>query len=77
MTTHSSILAWIVPRAEEPDGLQSKGSQRVRCDRARPLQFVKRWTRHRSTGQVNTPEAGYAKEDSPRCFFPLFFLTKR
>ena len=41
-----------------------------------PSIFVKRWTRHRSTGQVNTPEAGYAEEDSPRCFFPLFFLTK-
>ena len=29
MATHSSILAWRVPWAEEPDGLQSMGSQRV------------------------------------------------
>ena len=28
MATHSSILAWRVPWAEEPDGLQSMGSQR-------------------------------------------------
>ena len=28
--THSSILAWEVPRTEEPGGLQSTGSQRVR-----------------------------------------------
>ena len=28
--THSSILAWKTPWTEEPDGLQSKGSQRVR-----------------------------------------------
>ena len=27
MTTHSSILAWEVPRTEKPGGLQSVGSQ--------------------------------------------------
>ena len=27
MTTHSSILAWKILRTEEPDGLQSMGSQ--------------------------------------------------
>ena len=30
MATHSSILAWIIPRTEEPGSLQSMGSQRVR-----------------------------------------------
>ena len=30
MATHSSILAWIIPWAEEPGGLQSIGSQRAR-----------------------------------------------
>ena len=29
MATHSSILAWRVPRAEEPGGLQSIGLQRA------------------------------------------------
>ena len=29
MATHSSILAWRIPRMEEPGGLQSMGSQRV------------------------------------------------
>ena len=29
MTTHSSILAWRIPRTEEPGGLQSIGLQRV------------------------------------------------
>ena len=29
MVTHSSILAWEIPWTEEPDRLQSKGSQRV------------------------------------------------
>ena len=32
MTTPSSILAWKIPWTEEPGGLQSMGSQRVRHD---------------------------------------------
>ena len=32
MATHSNILAWRIPRAEEPDGLGSMGSQRVGHD---------------------------------------------
>ena len=30
MATHSSIHAWRIPWTEEPGGLQSMGSQRVR-----------------------------------------------
>ena len=30
--THSSILAWEIPRTEEPGRLQSMGSQRVGHD---------------------------------------------
>ena len=32
MATHSSILAWRIPRTVKPGRLQSKGSQRVRHD---------------------------------------------
>ena len=32
MATHSSILAWKISWAEDPGGLQSVGSQRVRHD---------------------------------------------
>ena len=32
MATHSSILAWRIPRTEEPSGLPSLGSHRVRHD---------------------------------------------
>ena len=32
MTTHSTILAWIIPSVEEPGRLQSAESQRVRHD---------------------------------------------
>ena len=30
--THSGILAWEIPWTEEPGGLRSMGSQRVRYD---------------------------------------------
>ena len=33
MATHSGILAWRIPWTEEPGGLQSMESQRVRHDR--------------------------------------------
>ena len=32
LTTHSSILAWEIPRTEEPGGLQPMGLQRARHD---------------------------------------------
>ena len=32
MATHSNILAWQLPGTEEPDELQSMGSQRVGHD---------------------------------------------
>ena len=32
MATHSSILDWRIPWTEEPGGLQSMGSHRVRHD---------------------------------------------
>ena len=32
MATHSSILVWRIPWTEEPNGLQSLGSQRVGHD---------------------------------------------
>ena len=34
MATQSSILAWRIPRTEEPSGLQSMGLQRVRLDQS-------------------------------------------
>ena len=32
MATPSSILAWVIPWTEEPDGLEATGSQRVGYD---------------------------------------------
>ena len=34
MATHASVLAWRIPRTEEPGGLQTMGMQRVGHDRA-------------------------------------------
>ena len=39
MAPHSSTLAWKIPRAEEPGGLQSMGPLRVGHDRAPSLSF--------------------------------------
>ena len=44
MATHSSILAWRIPRTEEPGGLQFKVLQRVRHDgmlRTESLQYLR------------------------------------
>ena len=32
VVTHSSVLVWRIPWTEDPGGLQSMGSQRVRHD---------------------------------------------
>ena len=40
MATHSSILAWRIPRMEEPGRLQSMGSQRVGHDWVTSLSFL-------------------------------------
>ena len=32
MATHSSVLSWKVPGTEEPGGLPSMGSHRIRYD---------------------------------------------
>ena len=39
MATNSSTLAWKIPRMEEPDRLQSKGSRRKKLDTTEPLHF--------------------------------------
>ena len=40
MATHSSILAWKIPRMEEPGRLQSMGSQRLGHDWVTSLHFI-------------------------------------
>ena len=49
MATHSGVLAWEIPKTEEPDRLQLMGLHRVRPDLATKQQQQhiesKRWTR--------------------------------
>ena len=54
MATHSSILAWRIPRTEEPGRLQSMGSQRVRHDWA----HGKRKVIERDIRSLNKKEGG-------------------
>ena len=46
MATHSSILAWKIPRTEDPGGLQSMGLQRVvhNCAHAHTLTICSTYT---------------------------------
>ena len=67
MATHSSILAWRIPRTEEPGRLQSMGSQRVghnSSDSARRMQkrkgqLNKMWGKRRNRVHLD--------EVSPTC----------
>ena len=43
MATHSSTLAWKIPRMEEPGRQQSMGLQRVRHDWVTSLHFTGNW----------------------------------
>ena len=48
MATHSSILAWRIPWTEEPGGLPSIGSRRVRSDLACMHALEKKMAAHSS-----------------------------
>ena len=52
MATHSSILAWETPWTEEPGGLPSMGSQRLRNDLATKRQQQTKHLFHPLEGSV-------------------------
>ena len=52
MASHSSILAWRIPWMEEPDRVQSMGSQRVGHNlgteyNVNSLRYLKTWVNHK------------------------------
>ena len=53
MTAHSRILAWRIPWAEEPGGLQSMGSQRVGNDWAHTYKIPAYWADFLKKFRVN------------------------
>ena len=59
MTTQSSILTWEIPWTEKSGELQSMGSQRIRHDLARDLQFF--------TFQSSQTNPGKKKKERKKC----------
>ena len=70
MATHSGILAWKIPWTEEPGGLQSMGSQRVRHNGV---------TEHALTLTYLTVSRGniYKMSNSVRIWFVLSLLQNK
>ena len=62
MTTHSSILACEIPWAEEPGGLQSLGSQRVRQDWATNTTTALPLCWHKSLGNKGNWEMKWPRQ---------------
>ena len=65
MATHSSILAWRIPWTEDPGGLQSLGSQRVRHD----------WVTNASHFNMMNRLNNHLNFFLCFCFFPFALLT--
>ena len=57
MATHSSLLAWRIPWTEDPDRLQSMGSQRVGHDFTFTFLNSKLWGPKRYDPAMFSPEA--------------------
>ena len=68
--THSSILAWKIPWTEEPCGLQSTGSQRVRRDCQAPLSME--FSRQRYQSELPFPSPGDLPDPGIEARSPVF-----
>ena len=69
IATHFSMLVWRIPWAEEPGGLQSMGSQSVRCD----------WTTNTSgshSDQVDGEREGTEEKEKVKAITSLFSFLK-
>ena len=62
MATHSSTLAWKIPCMEEPNRLQSMGSQRVTHDRVTSLSLSPDMIINSGTAAMKNP--GQTKSDN-------------
>ena len=73
MATHSSVLAWSIPRTEEPGGLQSMGLQRVVISKEKPCQvprFGISEGKHRGT-PCNAAAAAESLQSCPTLCDPI------
>ena len=71
MATHSIILAWKIPWTEEPGGLQSKGSQRIRHDWE-----TEHTCREVSMSQCLSRDSFFICKRLELCTFPVTFSAK-
>ena len=69
MAPHSSTLAWKIPRAEEPGGLQSMGSLRVGHDSATSLSLFTfmHWRRKWQATPVVLPGESQGRQSLVGC----------
>ena len=74
MATRTSILAWEIPWTEKPDGLQSKGSQRVRHNGVTKQQQCSRYIQHLSLCIVLNYSYMFKCELFNALFLKNFFL---
>ena len=81
MATHSSILAWKIPRTEEPGGLQSMGLKRVRHDWAISLSLYLCLVKFKFKCKImfsNAANAWWPIYELPNCGYSpeIYFLPK-
>ena len=69
MAAHSSTLAWKLPWTEEPGGLQSMGSLRIRHDWATSLSLFTfmHWRRQRPPTPVLLPAKSHGRRSPVGC----------
>ena len=66
MATHSSILAWKIPWTQEPGGLQSMGSQRVRHNLVTKQQQLISFTCKSKSPTFQAPISSSVKRENHR-----------
>ena len=76
MATHSSILAWRIPWTEEPGGLQSMGSQRVRHNWSN-LTDTLRWKAKEDSVLTSVTERNRTTSSKNRGMLKVFFMFTR
>ena len=74
MATHSSILAWSIPRTEEPGSLQSMGLQRVRHSLVTEQQHVS--AALRGVAEMLCAR-GHSSTHQAACYLPRGWLNQR
>ena len=79
LTTYSNILAWRIPWTEEPGGLQSMGSQRVRHNwaiNAFTFTLVRIKRVRKSASERGEQASTQAQQMAPMASCPPAFITK-